>query len=96
MFPIIQACNDNCICNGVKGTLIHFLVAIMIILGLLMYHACITSCGMHGVHCVCCKRGYTRYPVAENPDEPGDQVGGDGFQNVDLIVPEPESESSMK
>ncbi len=64
----------------------------MIILGLLMYHACITSCGMHGVHCVCCKRGYTRYPVGENPEELGDQVGGDGFQNVDLIVPEPEPE----
>ena len=96
MFPIIQACNDNCICNGVKGTLVHFLVAIMIILGLLMYHACITSCGMHGVHCVCCKRGYARYPVAENPEEPVDQVGGDGFQNVDLIVPEPESESSVE
>jgi hypothetical protein len=30
--------------------------------------------------------------MGENPEEPGDQVGGDGFQNVDLIVPEPEPE----
>jgi hypothetical protein len=89
----------DCIGNGYiqKGSLIKFLVAIMIILGLLMYHACITSCGMHGVHCVCCKRGYTRYPVAGNPEEAGDQVGEDGYQNIDLIVPElePESESSI-
>jgi hypothetical protein len=34
--------------------------------------------------------------VAENPEEPVDQVGGDGFQNVDLIVPETESESSVE
>lgn len=43
------------------------LVAIMIILGLLIYYACITNCGMHGVHCVCCKRRYVRYPAPENP-----------------------------
>jgi hypothetical protein len=30
--------------------------------------------------------------VGENPEELGDQVGGDGFQNVNLIVPEPEPE----
>jgi hypothetical protein len=54
-----------------------------------------TSCGMHGVHCVCCKRGYFRYPAFGNSEETGEQVDEDGFQNVDLIVPEPEPESSV-
>jgi hypothetical protein len=57
-----------------------------------MYHACITSCGMHGVHCVCCKRGYSRYPKGEDLETSEDQVGGDDFQSIDLIVPEPEPE----
>jgi hypothetical protein len=75
-----------------RDTHVIFVVAIMIIMGVLIYHACITTCGMHGVHCVCCKRGYSRYQVGGNPEEPEDQVGGDGFQSVDLSVPEFEIE----
>ncbi len=67
----------------------------MIILGLLLYHVCSTMCGMHGVHCMCCKRGYNRYPIAENPEESGDQVGENGFRNINLIAPEPESELNL-
>lgn len=51
------------------------LIFIMIILGMLNYYACITTCGMHGAHCVCCNGGYMTYSVPEIPEDTVDQIG---------------------
>ncbi len=56
----------------------------MVILGLLIYHAIVTRCGVRNGTCLCGMAGYEPHRAHQTA-----QVGGnDGFNNVNLNQPD--------